>query len=228
MTRTFRCRTSGAEQPSQTFSFLGSLKSVWHVRFTSESRHSPARFGRTLCACRFRKLHPLDSRSPANQNMIAGCSLLPSFSSACCATVSSRDDGLKPKSWCCGIFGDCRDVGVWPARFGAILYVRIFFRRGLLDFLDREHRVRVSAAGTHLRSDPDRFHNLFSRCTMSQGGFSVATYAVGTLRDMGDGDSDWLLRFGRQSTIGKYLHAEGLKGFVDPRSEPLTRVGRRL
>src|ERR1039457_6111996 len=81
-------------------------------------------------------------------------------------------------------------VGVWPARFGAILYVRIFFRRGLLDFLDREHRVRVSAAGTHLRSDPDRFHNLFSRCTMSQGGFSVATYAVGTLRDMGDGDSD--------------------------------------
>ena len=53
--------------------------------------------------CRFRKLHPLDSRSPANQNMIAGCSLLPSFSSACCATVSSRDDGLKPKSWCCGI-----------------------------------------------------------------------------------------------------------------------------
>ena len=53
--------------------------------------------------CRFRKLHPLDSRSPANQNMIAGCSQLPSFSSACCATVSSRDDGLKPKSWCCGI-----------------------------------------------------------------------------------------------------------------------------
>ena len=27
--------------------------------------------------------------------MIAGCSLLPSFSSACCATVSSRDDGLE-------------------------------------------------------------------------------------------------------------------------------------
>jgi hypothetical protein len=53
--------------------------------------------------CRFRKLHPLDSRSPANQNMIAGCSQLPSFSCACCATVSSRDDGLKPKSWCCGI-----------------------------------------------------------------------------------------------------------------------------
>jgi transposase len=53
--------------------------------------------------CRFRKLHPFDSRSPANQNMIAGCSLLPSFSSACCATVSSRDDCLKPKSWCCGI-----------------------------------------------------------------------------------------------------------------------------
>jgi hypothetical protein len=53
--------------------------------------------------CRFRKLHPFDSRSPANQNMFAGCSLLPSFSSACCATVSSRDDGLKPKSWCCGI-----------------------------------------------------------------------------------------------------------------------------
>ena len=53
--------------------------------------------------CRFRKLHPLDSRSPANQNMIAGCSQLPSFSSACCATVSSRDDGLKPRSWCCGI-----------------------------------------------------------------------------------------------------------------------------
>jgi YD repeat-containing protein len=54
-------------------------------------------------SCRFRKLHPLDSRTLANQNMIAGCSLLPSFSSACCATVSSRDDGLKPKSWCCGI-----------------------------------------------------------------------------------------------------------------------------
>jgi hypothetical protein len=53
--------------------------------------------------CRFGKLHPLDSRSPANQNMIAGCSQLPSFSSACCATVSSRDDCLKPKSWCCGI-----------------------------------------------------------------------------------------------------------------------------
>jgi hypothetical protein len=31
--------------------------------------------------------------------MIVGCSQLPSFSSACCATVSSRDDGLKPKSW---------------------------------------------------------------------------------------------------------------------------------
>ena len=28
-------------------------------------------------ACRFRKLHPWDS--PANQNMIAGCSLLPFF-----------------------------------------------------------------------------------------------------------------------------------------------------
>ena len=53
--------------------------------------------------CRFRKLHPFDSRSLANQNMIAGCSLLPSFSCACCATVSSRDDGLKPKSWCCCI-----------------------------------------------------------------------------------------------------------------------------
>src|SRR5664280_1956861 len=53
--------------------------------------------------CRFRKLHPFDSRSPANQNMIAECSLLPFFSSACCATVSSRDDDLKPKSWCCGI-----------------------------------------------------------------------------------------------------------------------------
>ena len=54
-------------------------------------------------SCRFRKLHPLDSRSLANQNMIAGCSQLPSFSCACCATVSSRDGGLKPKSWCCGI-----------------------------------------------------------------------------------------------------------------------------
>jgi hypothetical protein len=32
-----------------------------------------------------------------------GCSQLPSFSSACCATASSRDDGLKSKSWCCGI-----------------------------------------------------------------------------------------------------------------------------
>jgi hypothetical protein len=54
-------------------------------------------------ACRFRKLHPLDSRSLANQNMIAGCSLLPSFLSAFYATASSRDDGLKPKFWCCGI-----------------------------------------------------------------------------------------------------------------------------
>src|SRR5450759_3306776 len=53
--------------------------------------------------CRFRKLHPFDSRSLANQNMITGCSLLPSFLSACCATVSSRDDGLKPKFWCYGI-----------------------------------------------------------------------------------------------------------------------------
>src|SRR5471032_3245328 len=59
--------------------------------------------GSSPAACRFRKLHPFDSRSPANQNMIAGCSLLPSFSSACCATVSSRDDRLKPKFWCCGI-----------------------------------------------------------------------------------------------------------------------------
>jgi hypothetical protein len=54
-------------------------------------------------SCRFPKLHPLDSRSLANQNMIAGCSLLPSFSSAFCATASSRDDGLKPKFWCYGI-----------------------------------------------------------------------------------------------------------------------------
>ena len=54
-------------------------------------------------SCRFRKLHPFDSRSLANQNMIAGCSLLSFFSSACCATVSNHDDGLKPKSWCCGI-----------------------------------------------------------------------------------------------------------------------------
>jgi hypothetical protein len=58
---------------------------------------------RAYASCRFRKLHPLDSRSLANQNMIAGCSQLPPFSSACCVTVSSRDDGLKPKSWCCGI-----------------------------------------------------------------------------------------------------------------------------
>src|SRR5450759_975914 len=40
--------------------------------------------------------------------MIAGCSQLPSFSCACCATASSRDDGLKPKSWCCGINSTCR------------------------------------------------------------------------------------------------------------------------
>src|SRR5450759_839665 len=53
--------------------------------------------------CRFRKPHPLDSRSPANQNMIARCSQLPFFLSDFYATVSSRDDGLKPKSWCCGI-----------------------------------------------------------------------------------------------------------------------------
>jgi hypothetical protein len=53
--------------------------------------------------CRFRKLHPLDSRSLANQNIIAGCSQLPSFLSAFYATASSRDDGLKPKFWCCGI-----------------------------------------------------------------------------------------------------------------------------
>src|ERR1035437_8695068 len=44
-------------------------------------------------SCRFRKLRPLDSQTPANQNMIAGCSQLPSFSSAHCATISSRDDG---------------------------------------------------------------------------------------------------------------------------------------
>jgi hypothetical protein len=56
-----------------------------------------------VTGCRFRKLHPFDSRSLANQNMTAGCSLLPSFSSARCATVSSRDGGLKLKFWCCGI-----------------------------------------------------------------------------------------------------------------------------
>jgi hypothetical protein len=49
-------------------------------------------------ACRFRKLHPVDSRLRANQNMIDGCSQLPSFSSARCGTVSSRHDGLKPKT----------------------------------------------------------------------------------------------------------------------------------
>jgi hypothetical protein len=69
------------------------------------NKHFPTYFflASAFDACRFRKLHPFDSRSPANQNMIAGCSQLPSFSSACCATVSSRDDGLKPRSWCCGI-----------------------------------------------------------------------------------------------------------------------------
>ena len=44
-----------------------------------------------VMACRFRKLHPLDSRSLANQNMIAGCSLLPSlFVRVLCDCFKSR------------------------------------------------------------------------------------------------------------------------------------------
>src|ERR1700738_5008213 len=70
--------------------------------------------------CRFRKLCPTDSRSAANQNMIAACLQWASCSSACCATSSSRDSSWKPKSWCCGInsmscssarHGDCICVG---------------------------------------------------------------------------------------------------------------------
>jgi hypothetical protein len=38
-----------------------------------------------------------------NQNMIAGCSELPSFPGACSVTVSSRAGGLRSKFWYCGI-----------------------------------------------------------------------------------------------------------------------------
>ena len=108
--------------------------------------------------CRFRKLHPLDSRTPANQNMIDGCSLLPSFSSACCATVSSRDDCLKPKSWCCGI-----QLNVLQQRAPHRLYLTwidralfVWLYRGFPRILDAMHfgcaTQRLPAARVSCRS----------------------------------------------------------------------------
>jgi hypothetical protein len=90
-----RARADKPNNVTKPRRILRGYAAYYNVSRTHRSLNKDAR--------RFRKLHPLDSRPPANQNMIAGCSLLPSFSSACCATVSSRDDGLNPKSWCCGI-----------------------------------------------------------------------------------------------------------------------------
>jgi hypothetical protein len=94
----------GIEACATSHHWSRELQSIGHtVRLMPPAYVKPYVKRQKNDACRFRKLHPLDSRSPANQNMIAGCSQLPSFSFACCVTVSSRDDGLKPKSWCCGI-----------------------------------------------------------------------------------------------------------------------------
>ena len=102
-----------------------------------------------------------------------------------------------------------------PRLLGAILWGFVYIGCCLLDFLDREHRVRVSAAASHFCCDPDRFHNLLRRRAMSQSGFGVAADAVGALGDMGHGDGDQLFHLCPQSAVGEYLLAESLKGFVN-------------
>jgi hypothetical protein len=51
--------------------------------------------------CRFRKLHPIDSRIVANRNMIVKCSQSACCSSARYMTGSSLGGDWKSKSWSC-------------------------------------------------------------------------------------------------------------------------------
>ena len=73
---------------------------------------------------------------------------------------------------------------------------------------------------------PIRLHEFPMAHPMAEGGFGVASNAVRALRYMCDGDGYQLLRFGRQSAVSENRATECLKGVVDLRSQPLSRIGR--
>ena len=77
--------------------------------------------------------------------------------------------------------------------------------------IERQRRVRVGAAGAHLRRHPDRLHQLGFRGALAQGGLRVASDAVRALGDVGDGDGDQLLGLLVQRAVREDLPAERLK-----------------
>jgi hypothetical protein len=54
--------------------------------------------------------------------------------------------------------------------------------------------MSIGSAGSHLGSDPDRFHQFLGRCSRAQRCLGVAIDAVRTMRHVGDGDRNDLLR----------------------------------
>src|SRR6185312_14361178 len=72
--------------------------------------------------------------------------------------------------------------------------------------------MRIRAAGAHLRSDPDRFHDLLAARPLAKRGARMTADAVGTLRHVRDRNGDQLLRFGGKRSFGKHALAECAKG----------------
>src|SRR5918999_3742778 len=78
----------------------------------------------------------------------------------------------------------------------------------LVQRLEGERRMGVSAARAHLRGDPDRLHQFLRRRAVSQRRLGASFDAVWALRDVRDRDRDQLLGLARQRAIPEHGLAE--------------------
>lgn len=81
--------------------------------------------------------------------------------------------------------------------------------RRRIHFDQGEKRMRVGTARPHLRRYPDRLHQFLVGRTRAERRLGVPFDAVRTLRDVGDGDGDDLLRLRGKRAIGEDMLAEG-------------------
>jgi len=88
-----------------------------------------------------------------------------------------------------------------------------------------EAGVGEGTPGAHLRSDPDRLHDLLGGVVCSQSQLGVALDAVWTLGHVRDGYCDELLGFLGQSAIGEDGLAEALERVMDTRRQLLAPLG---
>ena len=85
--------------------------------------------------------------------------------------------------------------------------------------------MRVGGSGTHLRSHPDRLHDLLGCGAVTFGSTGMGANAVRALRNVRDSDRDQLLRFHRQRPVCENALAEGPEGIGRPGGQSAAFLG---